>query len=183
MTFCRPNPAFPPSGISCGLIPAQRSSEGWISVPSKPSVARMVMTTSLRWGKTHKEGRDGRHWINKSHNQTVVSLPYYCVLCWKTFTMLTSACGSFIRILIRSLNLKFSMSGLIYTAGALDCLAGNKLIEPNLNTQLTSADISSVRLFTMARLSQYVFVSATISPLVFHTCFFPVHLQHIGFML
>lgn len=43
----------------------------------------------------------------------------------------TSLC--FIRVLTRSLSLKFSMSGLIYTAGALDCLAGNKMIEPNLN--------------------------------------------------
>lgn len=40
----------------------------------------------------------------------------------------------FIRVLIRSVSLKFSMSGLICTAGALDCMAGNKLIEPNLNT-------------------------------------------------
>lgn len=40
----------------------------------------------------------------------------------------------FIRILIRSLNLKFSMSGLICSAEAVDCPGGNKLIEPNLNT-------------------------------------------------
>lgn len=32
------------------------------------------------------------------------------------------------------MNLKFSMTGLIYTTGALDCLAENKLIEPNLNS-------------------------------------------------
>lgn len=36
------------TGISCGSIPAQKSSADWISVLSKPSVARMVMTTLLR---------------------------------------------------------------------------------------------------------------------------------------
>lgn len=41
----RPNPFPSVTGTSCGLIPARRSSEGSISVPSKPSVARMVMTT------------------------------------------------------------------------------------------------------------------------------------------
>ena len=40
----------------------------------------------------------------------------------------------FIRALIRSLSLIFSLSGLICTAGALDCPAWTKLIESNLNT-------------------------------------------------
>lgn len=109
------------TGISCGLIPAQRSSVGWISVPSKPSVERMVMTTLLRWEKTRGGEREGegegqmgtqkiilrltKHWqntkSNESNNQTVYSCNIFslhrCIYWLLPFVWkLTSACGRYV---------------------------------------------------------------------------------------
>lgn len=131
------------TGISCGLIPAPRSLGGSISVLSKPSVARMVMTTSLRW-EQHVKVR-GREWggglggeeIQETADKALTMSAFidFCLLCeilhcvdislWELW---------FIRALIRSLSLKFSPSGLICTGRALASLSGDELIEPNLNT-------------------------------------------------
>ena len=92
---CRPNPFPSVTGTSCGLIPARRSSEGWISVPSKPSVARMVMTTLLRW-ETLTESRevDFVALILLLHHH----FTHITAFCLETFTMLTSACGSYVSL-------------------------------------------------------------------------------------
>lgn len=121
-----PNPFPSVTGTSYGLIPARRSSEGWISVPSKPSVARMVMTTLLRWETPTQRRREGGRFCGIDFITSPPLHTHHCLLFGDFHHVdisLWELC--FTRVLIRSLSLKFSMSGLIYTAGALECLAGN----------------------------------------------------------
>lgn len=113
------------TGLNCGSIPAQRSLEDWISVLSKPYVARMETTTLQRWEGKEGEGRSKTKELKRFLDFFLHHCIYWLLrFVWKLSPRWHQPVGA-----VLHKHIKFSMSGPIYTAGSRDCLAGNKLIQ------------------------------------------------------